>query len=143
MLGREDPGHVAIDGRYFQAFNEAGEKVAPEKLTKPAEVQVLMSARDDGRAVSFFGDLHPSFAGNVVKAMSSAKQGYPVVSRVLARAPATGRTPQALFAQMDQELRATVHEVVRLTPDHHRGGRSRAHRRPRLPARPVLSTAEF
>ena len=30
---------------------------------------------------SFFGDLHPSFAGNVVKAMAGAKQGYPVVSR--------------------------------------------------------------
>ena len=38
--------------------------------------------------VSFFGDLHPSFAGNVVKAMGSAKQGYPVV---VADARARGR----------------------------------------------------
>ena len=44
-----------------------------------------MSVRPDGRAISFFGDLHPSFAGNVVKAMASAKQGYPVVSRMLER----------------------------------------------------------
>ena len=117
VLGREDPGQVAINGRYFQAFDEAGQKVTPEALTKPAEVQVLMSVRDDGRAVSFFGDLHPSFAGNVVKAMSSAKQGYPVVSRMLARTGAAGRTPAALFEQMDAELRATVHEVVRLTPN--------------------------
>ena len=36
-----------------------------------------MSVRPDGRAISFFGDLHPSFSGNVVKAMGSAKQGYP------------------------------------------------------------------
>ena len=43
-----------------------------------------MSIRKDGRGISFFGDLHPSFAGNVVKAMASAKQGYPVVSRLLA-----------------------------------------------------------
>ena len=43
----------------------------------------LMSHRPDGRAISFFGDLHPSFSGNVVKAMASAKQGYPVVSRIL------------------------------------------------------------
>jgi NAD(P)H-flavin reductase len=116
VLGREDPAHVAINGRYFQAFDEAGEKVTPEPLTKPAEVQVLMSVADDARAVSFFGDLHPSFAGNVVKAMSSAKQGYPVVTRMLARAGAARTTPQALIAQMDAELRATVHEVVRLTP---------------------------
>ncbi len=116
VLGREDPTRVAINGKYFQAFDETGHPVTPEPLTKPAEVQVLMSVRDDGRAVSFFGDLHPSFAGNVVKAMSSAKQGYPVVSRMLARTGAATRTPQALFAQMDAELRATVHEVVRLTP---------------------------
>lgn len=117
VLGREDPGHVEIDGRYFQAFNEAGERVTPERLTKPSQVQVLMSAADDGRVVSFFGDLHPSFAGNVVKAMSSAKQGYPVVSRMLARAAKSEKTPDALFAELDDELRATVHEVVRLTPN--------------------------
>jgi NADPH-dependent glutamate synthase beta subunit-like oxidoreductase/NAD(P)H-flavin reductase len=117
VLGREDPEHVEIDGRYFQAFNEAGERVTPERLTKPSQVQVLMSAAEDGRVVSFFGDLHPSFAGNVVKAMSSAKQGYPVVSRVLAGAAKSEKTPEALFAQLDDELRATVHEVVRLTPN--------------------------
>jgi NADPH-dependent glutamate synthase beta subunit-like oxidoreductase/NAD(P)H-flavin reductase len=117
VLGREDPGHVEIDGRYFQAFNEAGERVSPERMTKPAEVQVLMSFADDGRAVSFFGDLHPSFAGNVVKAMSSAKQGYPVVSRMLARMAPGGETPESLFSRLDKELRATVHKVMRLTPN--------------------------
>lgn len=117
VLGREDPGHVEIDGRYFQAFNEAGERVTPERLTKPSQVQVLMSAAQDGRVVSFFGDLHPSFAGNVVKAMSSAKQGYPVVSRMLASVAQSEKTPDALFAELDDELRATVHEVVRLTPN--------------------------
>ncbi len=43
-----------------------------------------MHRADDGRFISFFGDLHPSFFGNVVKAMGGAKRGYPVVSRVLA-----------------------------------------------------------
>ena len=77
-----------------------------------------MSIRADGRAVSFFGDLHPSFAGNVVKAMGSAKQGYPVVSRVLAqrRAEARRRRNWSTTARID-ELRAVVHEVIRLTPN--------------------------
>jgi hypothetical protein len=43
-------------------------------------VWVLTSLRDDGRAVSFFGDLHPSSSGNVVEAMRSETVGYPVVS---------------------------------------------------------------
>ena len=49
----------------------------------------------------------PSFSGNVVKAMGSAKQGYPVVSRALAR---TSRAPdvrrRADRALLDDELRA-------------------------------------
>ena len=75
-----------------------------------------MSLRPDGRAVSFFGDLHPSFSGNVVKAMGGATLGYPVVSRVLARRAPSGPSPAELAARLDDELRARVHEVVRLTP---------------------------
>jgi NADPH-dependent glutamate synthase beta subunit-like oxidoreductase/NAD(P)H-flavin reductase len=117
VLAREDDHNVFLDGRYFQAFDEEGNKVRPERSAKPATPQVLMSVRPDGRAISFFGDLHPSFSGNVVKAMASAKQGYPVVSRTLARTPAVPPTPAELQAQLDDLLRATVHEVIRLTPN--------------------------
>ncbi len=116
VLGREDPANVVLDGRYFQAYDEEGNPVRPEQVAKPAEVRVLMSLRPDGRAVSFFGDLHPSFSGNVVKAMGGAKQGYPVVSRVLARRQPSAPAPEVLAARLDRELRAEVHEVVRLTP---------------------------
>jgi NAD(P)H-flavin reductase len=60
--------------------------------------------------------LHPSFAGNVVKAMGGATRGYPVVSRTLARRAAAAPTPEELKARLDDELRARVHEVIRLTP---------------------------
>src|SRR5579883_1502093 len=116
VLAREDPVHVALDGRFFQALDEAGHKATPERVAKPAEVRVLMSLMDDGRAVSFFGDLHPSFAGNVVKAMGGAKQGYPVVSRMLARRPPSAPAPDQLKARLDDELRARVERVERLTP---------------------------
>jgi NADPH-dependent glutamate synthase beta subunit-like oxidoreductase/NAD(P)H-flavin reductase len=117
VLGREEPEHVSIDGKYFQAFDESGAKVKPERVTKPSAAHVLMSLRPDGRAISFFGDLHPSFAGNVVKAMASAKQGYPVISRVLARQAPSDVAPDALIARLDDELRATVHAIHRLTPN--------------------------
>ena len=117
VLAREDERNVVLDGRYFQAFDESGLPVKPEKSAKPHHVQVLMSLRPDGRAISFFGDLHPSFAGNVVKAMGSAKQGYPVVSRVLARHAPHAPSPADLTALLNSDLRATVHDVVRLTPN--------------------------
>ena len=80
---REQPEWVELDGRYFRALDETGQPAKPERLAKPEQVHVLMAEHSDGRAISFFGDLHPSFAGNVVKAMGSAKQGHPVVTRVL------------------------------------------------------------
>ena len=117
VLAREDPVHVALDGRYFQAYDEAGQPVRPERVAKPEAVRVLMSLLPDGRAISFFGDLHPSFTGNVVKAMGGAKQGYPVVSRMLAKLAPRAPAPDALLAHLNDELRATVQEVVRLTPN--------------------------
>jgi NADPH-dependent glutamate synthase beta subunit-like oxidoreductase/NAD(P)H-flavin reductase len=117
VLGREYPGAITLDGKYFQALDEQGGHTSPEKITKPAAANVLMSLEPDGRGVSFLGDLHPSYAGNVVKAMASAKQGYPVISRKLASTPPSGVTPDVLFARLDDELRPRVHEVVRLTPN--------------------------
>ena len=117
VLAREDEANVKIDGRYFQALDEEGKPAKPERSAKPKVVRVLMSLRPDGRAISFFGDLHPSFAGNVVKAMGSAKQGYPVVSRMLARVSQSDVSDTKLVATLNDGLRAVVHEVVRLTPN--------------------------
>jgi NADPH-dependent glutamate synthase beta subunit-like oxidoreductase/NAD(P)H-flavin reductase len=116
VLGREDPANFTLDGRYFRALDEDGNPVTPERVAKPAAVQVLTHLREDGRAVSFFGDLHPSFSGNVVKAMGGATLGYPVVSRMLARLVPSSPSPEELRARLDDELRARVHEVIRLTP---------------------------
>jgi NADPH-dependent glutamate synthase beta subunit-like oxidoreductase/NAD(P)H-flavin reductase len=117
VLGREDPENVFLDGRWFQAVDEAGQPVQPEKIAKPKIARVLTSIRADGRGISFFGDLHPSFAGNVVKAMASAKQGYPVVSRLLSRRPPAHPAPSELVARLNAELRAVVQDVIRLTPN--------------------------
>jgi NADPH-dependent glutamate synthase beta subunit-like oxidoreductase/NAD(P)H-flavin reductase len=118
VLAREDAAHFQLDGKYFRACDEDGDPVKPEfSLSKPTRADVLMSRLPDGRFVSYFGDLHPSYFGNVVKALGSTKQGYPVVSRVLGkRAPASAETDAAFLARLDRDLRATVHEVKRLTP---------------------------
>ncbi len=116
VLAREDPDNFVLDGRYFRALDEDGNPVVPERVAKPSTVRVLTHMREDGRAVSFFGDLHPSFSGNVVKAMGGATLGYPVVTRMLARREPSTPSPAELRARLDDELRARVHEVIRLTP---------------------------
>jgi len=118
VASREDPDHFKLDGRYFQAVDENGEPVKPQRTAKPEQAQVLLSRQADGRFISFFGDLHPSFFGNVVKAMGGAKQGYPVVSRVLSKVdPAFAGTDAQFVAQLNHALRARVHEIIRLTPN--------------------------
>jgi len=77
---------------------------------------VLMHRHGDGRFMSFFGDTHPSFAGNVVKAMGGAKQGYPVLTRAMAALPPPRRSAVDILAEANRLWRARVVRVDRLTP---------------------------
>ena len=79
----------------------------------------------NGKFVTYYGDNHPRYAGNVVKAMASAKHGFPHVTRLFARELAllnpSGQVDRnaawaRLIARLDDELVARVVEVVRLTP---------------------------
>ncbi|MBT4463325.1 MAG: FAD-dependent oxidoreductase, partial [Rhodospirillaceae bacterium] len=115
VLARETPGSIEMDGKYFQATDEDGNPVSPEHSSKPENPQVTMQVRDDGRAVTFFGDLHPSFAGNVVKAFGSAKQGYPVINRLLAKREPSSVSSSDLVGSLDNGMRARVVDVIRLT----------------------------
>jgi NADPH-dependent glutamate synthase beta subunit-like oxidoreductase/NAD(P)H-flavin reductase len=110
VLARETDG-IALDGKYFRAVDEAGQPVSPERSSKPAVPHVLMHQHK----ISFFGDMHPGFAGNVVKAMASAKQGHGVITAAFSAQPAASANPKALLEQMKAELSATVVKVERLT----------------------------
>ena len=116
VLGREDPEHVFLDGKWFRAVDEEGaDREAREDREAGAGARAN-PVRPDGRGISFFGDLHPSFAGNVVKAMVSAKPGYPVRCRNCWRESSTGLLAETLLGYLNDELRAVVHHVERLTP---------------------------
>ena len=97
---------------FFRAMDEQGNLVPPERHCKPAEVHIM--ATPDGR-VSFLGDLHPSFAGNVVKAMASAKRGAAVITRSLQKSPPTEPDPRSVLDEMRRDLGATIEKVTRLT----------------------------
>jgi len=116
VLARED-GRILLDGKYFQAVDDAGAAVQPERaISKPERADVLMHRAPDGRFISYFGDLHPSFFGNVVKAMGGAKQGYPRVSAVLGAREATPVGTADLITRCQDMLVPRVHAVNRLTP---------------------------
>ena len=65
--------------------------------------------------VSFFGDNHPHYAGSVVRAMASAKDGYPHIARLLPDRPGAGAQDFARLADsVGRDWRATVRHVRRL-----------------------------
>jgi NADPH-dependent glutamate synthase beta subunit-like oxidoreductase/NAD(P)H-flavin reductase len=78
-----------------------------------------------GRLVSYYGDNHPRYAGNVVKAMASARDGFPHLVRLFAAElssldastqDAREAAWTAFVKRLDGEFNATVEDVVRLTP---------------------------
>ncbi len=126
---KEHEGTFALDERrhFFRSFRaELGEDGVPVLLPAgKGEVGFFTSHNDQGRLISFFGDNHPRFAGNVVKAMASAREGAPHVTAVLSHLVAErGAQPgpklraqlEGFWRLLDEDLLATVEEVRRLTP---------------------------
>jgi NADPH-dependent glutamate synthase beta subunit-like oxidoreductase/NAD(P)H-flavin reductase len=115
---KEHPGTFQLDKwkQFFQSFavSESGELI---EVQDPADAGFFTSYRhpSDGRKlITFYGDNHPKYAGNVVKAMASAKDGYPHVTALF---PDRGAGDwDALVRRLDEGLIARVHEVNRLTP---------------------------
>jgi len=117
VLGEEDPANISLDGRYFQAIDADGRPVRPDWSAKPEQPHVLTRLRADGRGISFYGDMHPSFAGNVVRAMASARHGSAIIDRLFAASRPTDVDAVVLRSRLHDELRAVVRRVQLLTPD--------------------------
>jgi len=116
ILAKEDTINLTIDGYHFQTLNEEGNIVNNDPSCKTENVQLLAAIRKDKRAISFFGDLHPSFSGNVVKAMASAKRGYPTISRMLNRLSPQPSGHTNLWNKLNHDLLAVIYGVQRLAP---------------------------
>jgi len=117
ILAKEDPSNLSIEGYHFQAYDERSNPITPEPICKPKEVHILASIRGDQKSISFFGDLHPSFSGNVVKAMASAKNGYKIISNMLSRIKPQASHYSTLWDTLNQSLKPTIYKVERLAPN--------------------------
>jgi NADPH-dependent glutamate synthase beta subunit-like oxidoreductase/NAD(P)H-flavin reductase len=125
MYEQEHPGTFNFDeqDKYFQTYTlkEGATLVEARK----DEVGFYTSYEKDGKYVTFYGDNHPEYAGNVVKAMASAKHGYKTVL-ALYKKNLKQQTEQSddriqqnwknFVSTLDDNLKAQVVEVNRLTP---------------------------
>ena len=135
---KEKPGTFKLDEwrQFFQPYrlekNGDGKFHAVE--CQKGETGFFTSYEHDGKFISYYGDNHPKYAGNVVKAMASAKHGYKHVVELFADQVVSGTTPKNtaveirnpqsaipnrfddLVSTLDEQLRAYVVRVERLTP---------------------------
>jgi NAD(P)H-flavin reductase len=118
---KEFPGTFKLDKKGFFAPHKArldGDRVILENDS----AGFFTSYENGGRTISYYGDNHPRYAGSVVKAMASAKLGFLQLADLLGSdenaAPDEKHEAhwRALGKQLDEELRATVVAVNRLTP---------------------------
>jgi NAD(P)H-flavin reductase len=128
----EYPGTFVMDKWFFQRYepewtNDSVELVPmhDEKMPKLGKPAPLTSYQKGGRFISFYGDNHPVYAGNVVKAMASAKNGYPYVAKLFAKELANLDASKQverdanltqLFDRLDEAFKATIVAINRLTP---------------------------
>ena len=122
---KEFPGTFKLDEwlQYFEPHivEQNGDG---KKHVRESKDGFFTSYEKDGKFISYYGDNHPTFAGNVVKAMASAKKGYPNVVKIFEdELKEQGKLPQpekdAIFNKLktvlDEQLRAYVVKVDRLT----------------------------
>ncbi|HSD72237.1 MAG TPA: FAD-dependent oxidoreductase, partial [Thermoanaerobaculia bacterium] len=97
---RLDPAPPTDEGAFFTGYNRGG------------------------KLISFFGDNHPAYNGNVVKAMASARKGYQAISEVLDGDRPASEEPdgereaewEAFRSRIEERFIARVVHVRRLTP---------------------------
>ena len=127
---KEQPGTFKLDDwkQYFAAHkvhvNGDGRKhVFP---IEKGEAGFFTSYEQDGKFISYYGDNHPQYAGNVVKAMASAKDGYEKVVEIFADEIVQAANISAgeheakfrnLIETLEDQILARVVRVERLTPN--------------------------
>lgn len=131
---REKPRSFSLDRKGFfethRAHRDADGVVTLEKVSGtsagPSAGFFTSYLDTEGHTVSFYGDNHPVYAGSVVRAMASGKDGHQAIAALFAPAiEAALATPadqarrdarwRALAAGLEGDVRAHVVEVNRLT----------------------------
>lgn len=128
---KEFPGTFRVD--------ETKYSFKPYSVSKDDKGNFLMLPSESGdgafftsyqknkKLISYYGDNHPKYAGNVVKAMASAKDGYEKVTELftdeisdIKNDPDSVKKREDSFknlvSKLDRALIAKVEDVIRLTP---------------------------
>ncbi len=116
---REHSGTFELDewGYFFQTYRL--DDYLNLVKTRKGERGFFTSYNKNGKFVTVYGDNHPVYAGNVVRAMASARDGFREIVRLFEGATGSEADRSrfvSIVKLLDEELTAYVEEVNILTP---------------------------
>jgi NADPH-dependent glutamate synthase beta subunit-like oxidoreductase/NAD(P)H-flavin reductase len=116
----EHPNDLERNGMQYRRYNSklnSLEEITELDHCKQSNFGPYTSYKDKQHRVTFIGDTHPVFHGNVVKAIASAKRTYPEIHAHLIEYPPHTSHDYSMFSQKMQALFSnTITEIIRKTP---------------------------
>ncbi len=118
IYGTEYPGSLEIEEKHhFQGYDLEGNLVPFNWGTNNKEsFAPFTSFRRGEKRVSYIGDTHPVFNGNVVKAIASAKKSSRFIMEALDRLPENTLANEDLSLTMQNGLTATIQSIDASNP---------------------------
>ncbi len=113
----EDGLDFEISQKYFAEIDENHKHYPISHSARPKNFSVITKIDENSKkAVSFFGDLHPNFEGNVVKAMKSSKVGHQEINRILQFEIKNSQSEKGDFWQkINSEFLVKIEKVEKLS----------------------------
>lgn len=112
IYAQEYKDSLVLEGNHFQGFDLAGEAIPTDRdAHAKSDFVPFTSYSYDNKRVSYIGDTHPTFNGNVVKAITSAKRASIDVLQALAMLPANPIPNQQFRNQLHRGLIATIESI--------------------------------
>ncbi|AHC39119.1 FAD-dependent oxidoreductase [Ehrlichia muris] len=108
---KENQQFYALGQDFTHTFDLQGNSTiitASPKFTKKDSIFI-----SPDKKISIFGDLHLPYRGSVVKAMASAKNGYPIITQILKQCSPTKETQ--LLKKLNHKLKAYIVNIEHIT----------------------------
>ncbi|APR98213.1 FAD-dependent oxidoreductase [Wolbachia endosymbiont of Folsomia candida] len=117
VIATEDKEHFKLNKGYFTHLDSSGKEVDQIFSPKMEDKDRILVYKQGNKAISFFGDLHPSYSGSVVKAMASVKNGYPIISQLLSEVNRPFHVIPVLDTGIQEEKNVQIPvSATRMTP---------------------------
>ncbi len=117
IYATEYPDEIILENNHFQGYSTDGIPIeTPSATHAKSQFAPFVSYQYDERRVTYLGDSHPVFNGNVVKAITSAKRTAPIICDVLTELPIHSFDEEAFTASIQDLLTARIAQINTQNP---------------------------